>query len=198
LPPEGLAAGAHFLENHDEPRLASLLSAPEQAPAALLILGLPGMRFLHQGQLCGARRRLPVQLLRAPEEPNDPAVQALYDRLLAALPATAVGRGQARLLAPRPAWADNPTARNFVLVQWQASPPDFDLVAVNLAPHHSQCFAPLTVPDLPAQPWRLDDLLNQEHYLRDGPDLGRRGLYLDLPAHGACLFHAHPAAPSPV
>ncbi len=193
LPPAGLAAGAHFLENHDEPRIASLLSTAEQGAAALLILGLPGMRFLHQGQLCGALSRLPVQLLRGPEEPKAAATQALYERLLTTLPATAVGRGQARLLAPRAAWADNPTARNFVLVQWQASPPEFDLVAVNLAPHRSQCFAPLTVPDLAAHEWCLDDPLSQEHYRRDGPDLSRRGLFLDLPAHGACLFHAQPA-----
>ena len=38
----------------------------------------------------------------------------------------------------------------------------------------------------------LDDLLSAQHYLRDGQDLRRRGLYLDLPAHGTCLFHAQP------
>ena len=46
----------HFLENHDEERIAPRLSLPEHAAAALLILGLPGMRFLHEGQLNSARR----------------------------------------------------------------------------------------------------------------------------------------------
>ncbi|HXP63563.1 MAG TPA: alpha-amylase family glycosyl hydrolase [Dongiaceae bacterium] len=192
-PPQGLAAGAHFLENHDEPRAASLLSLPEQGAAAFLILGLPGMRFLHQGQLSGARIHLPVQLLRCPAEPKQPAIQALYERLLTTLLATSVGRGQGELLPPRAAWPDNPTAQNFVLAQWQAQPPEFDLVAVNLAPHPSQCYAPLNPPGLAARQWRLDDLLARQHFLRDGPDLHRRGLYLDLPAHGTSLLHAQPA-----
>jgi hypothetical protein len=193
LPPQGLAAGAHFLENHDEPRAASLFSPAEQGAAALLILGLPGMRFLHQGQLSGARIPAPVQLARLPAEPRQAAIEAIYDRLLTTLPATAVGRGQGELLVPRAAWPGNPTSESFVLAQWQAHPPEFDLVAVNLAPHASQCFAPLNSPGLAARQWRLDDLLSREHYLRDGPDLHRRGLYLDLPAHGACLLHAQPA-----
>ncbi len=193
LPPHRLAAGAHFLENHDEPRAASLLSPAEQGAAALLILGLPGMRFLHEGQLSGARIRAPVQLLRQPAEPKQAAIQALYERLLTTLPATAIGRGQGELLVPRAAWPDNPTAQNFVLVQWQAQPPEFDLVAVNLAPHPSQCYVPLDLPGLAARQWRLEDLLSHEHYVRDGPDLHRRGLYLDLPAHGTCLLHAQPA-----
>jgi glycosidase len=193
LPPKVLAAGAHFLENHDEPRVASLLSPAEQGAAALLILGLPGMRFLHQGQLSGARLRVPVHLARWPGEPRHAAIEALYDRLLTTLPATAVGRGQGQLLVPRAAWPDNPTSQNFVLAQWQARPPEFDLAAVNLAPHPGQCYAPLNPPGLAARHWRLDDLLSRQHYLRDGPDLHRRGLYLDLPAHGTCLLHAQPA-----
>jgi len=193
LPPQGLAAGAHFLENHDEPRAASLLSPAEQGAAALLILGLPGMRFLHQGQLSGARIHLPVQLLRWPPEPKPAAIQALYERLLTTLPATSVGRGQGELLLPRPAWPDNPTAQNFILAQWQAQPPEFDLVAVNLAPHPSQCYVPLNPPGLAARQWRLVDLFSGEHFLRDGPDLHRQGLYLDLPAHGTSLLHAQPA-----
>jgi hypothetical protein len=68
LPPGALASGAHFLENHDEPRIASLLSPAEHRAAALLILALPGLRFLHEGQLSGARTKLPVQLLRRPCE----------------------------------------------------------------------------------------------------------------------------------
>jgi glycosidase len=34
-----------FLENHDEPRIASLLTVPEQKAAAVLLLSQPGLRF---------------------------------------------------------------------------------------------------------------------------------------------------------
>jgi hypothetical protein len=192
LTPRSLAAGAHFLENHDEPPIASLLSPEEHRAAALVILGLPGMRFLHEGQLRGARARVPVHLVRRPAELESAEVREIYSALLAALPRTAVGRGKAELLAPGAAWPDNPTAGNFVIVQWQSEGMEFDLVVANLASNRSQCYVPLRVPALESRQWTLQDLLGQETYLRSGDELQSRGLYLDLPAHGAQLFHFQP------
>jgi hypothetical protein len=192
LPGRVVAASAHFLENHDEPRIASILSPAEHRAAALLTLGLPGMRFLYDGQLGGARRKVPVQLARCAPEPVEADIQNLYQQLLGTLPGTAVGEGSVELLHPRAAWPDNSTARHFVVVQWQKSAPGFDLVVVNLAPHRSQCYAPLTVQQLTAHNWAMRDLLGQEYYKRSGDDLQNQGLYLDLPAHGAQLFHFEP------
>jgi len=115
-----------------------------------------------------------------------------YERLLTALRTAEVGAGQARLLTPRPAWPGNPTHRHFVLVQWQNAQPAFALVVANLAPHRAQCYAPLSVPGLRGRTWRLHDLLGSERHERAGDDLAARGLYLDLPAHGAQLFLARP------
>src|SRR4030088_1218397 len=98
--PGSSGASPHFLENHDEPRIASILSPAEHRAAALLILGLPGMRFLHEGQLTGARRKIPVQLLRRPVEPADEQIERMYRELLLALPASAVGQGMAEVLRP--------------------------------------------------------------------------------------------------
>jgi hypothetical protein len=116
----------------------------------------------------------------------------MYDRLLKAVSATAVGRGSGELLKPRNAWPDNRSSENFVLVQWQTQQPEFDLVVVNLAAQRSQCYAPLTVGGLSAHNWEMEDLLGEEHYVRWGEDLQNQGLYLDLPPHGAQLFHFRP------
>lgn len=192
LPHESLARSAHFLENHDEPRIAAQLSPAEQRAAALAILGLPGMRFLHEGQLTGAKIKIPVQLARRCVEPVNLAVAKGYDELLAAIQHSTVGRGEFQLLTPREAWPGNPTTQNFIIVQWQSQPPTFDLVVVNLAPHRSQCYAPLTVPELAEHNWTLRDLLGPETYARYGADLASQGLYLDLPESGAQLFHFKP------
>ena len=72
---EAVARSAHFLENHDEPRVASILSPAEHRAAALLVLGLPGMRLLHEGQLAGARRKTPVQLARRPRSATKPRLR---------------------------------------------------------------------------------------------------------------------------
>ena len=192
-PPEFVAHSAHFLENHDEPRIAHFLSTAEHRAAALVLLGLPGLRFLHEGQLSGARLRSPVQLIRRPREPEQPEVRRIYEEFLALLPATAVGQGRFRLCRPRAAWEGNPTADNFVIVYWESQPPEFDLVAVNLAPHPSQCYVAL--PALPGavSQWSMKNRIGPGDYLRSTDELQKRGLYLDVPPHGAQLFQFRPA-----
>ena len=65
-------------------------------------------------------------------------------------------------------------------------------MAVNLAPHRSQGYVPLKVPKLADYNWSMRDLLGTEAHERFGSDLGAQGLYLDLPEHGAQLFHFAP------
>lgn len=182
----------HFIENHDERRAATTFVPEEHRAAALLVLGLPGLRLLHEGQLTGARARLPVQLLRRPAEALDVQIADIYERLLHGLRGTAVGEGRARLLRPRAAWPDNQTWRNFVIVQWQTVPDEFDLVVVNLVPHRGQCYVPLNIPNLAAHHWSMRDRMGTERYLRVGSDLERQGLYLDVPPYAAQLFHFTP------
>ncbi len=187
-----LAGGAHFLENHDEARIASKLPFAEHRAAALLVLTLPGMCLLHDGQLDGARIRTPVQLSCRPPEPPQRNIVEMYERLLQALKQSAVGRGRYRLLAPRVAWPGNPTAQDIVLIQWQAATPDFDLVAINLASHRSQCYAPLEIENLGRSDWLLTDLVGDEKHRRSGVELAAQGLYLDLVENGAQLLHFSP------
>ena len=93
---------------------------------------------------------------------------------------------------PGPASPDNPTAQNFVLIQWQKESSEFDLVVVNLALHRSQCCVRLTAETLAERDWVMRDLLGEERYERKGAEMQANGLFLDLPAHGAQLFHFSP------
>ncbi|HTL15634.1 MAG TPA: alpha-amylase family glycosyl hydrolase [Patescibacteria group bacterium] len=194
LSPQRLAASAHFLENHDERRIASLLDFPQHRAAALVILGLPGMRFLHEGQLLGFRRRLPVQLVRRTRETTDADIKTLYEDLLIRLQGSAVGQGKADLLQPRSAWDGNPTAQNFVLVQWTLGETSFDLVVVNLAPHQGQCYAPVRLPGHSPASWSMTDVLGKEKYIRNTDELRSQGLYLDVGARVGQIFHFEPVA----
>jgi hypothetical protein len=191
-PPDYVTRSIHFLENHDEPRVAAKLSPSENRAAALAILGLPGMRFLHEGQLTGARIKMPVQLGRRPIEPEQVEIKAAYEKLLAVLQKSLVGQGRGQILAPRPAWDGNPTHQNFIVVQWPGNGLEFDLVVVNLAWHPGQCYAPLTVAGLAERHWALRDLLSDQSFERVGSDLAQQGLYLDLPGLGAQLFRFEP------
>lgn len=195
-----LARGVHFLENHDEPRISTRLGLARHRAAAALILGLPGMTLIHDGQLEGLRRFARIQLARragSAEDPEDPEIRACYVELLHGYAASAVGRGQALALTPNPAWQDNPTSQCFAVVQWQAASAqsggasgsgELDLVVVNLAPHRAQCRVPLSARGLAGHRWQLVDRLGSERWERDGDELAGPGLYLDLPPYGAQLF----------
>jgi hypothetical protein len=128
-PGAALAQGAFFLENHDERRVASVLTIPEHRAAALLVLSLPGLTLLHEGQLAGAKIHVPVQFLRRPDEPVDPAVASIYDELLPALRQRLVGRGACNLLKPEPLPGN--TCAAVVAIRWSAAC-GTDLVMLNL------------------------------------------------------------------
>lgn len=187
---DGNARRAHFLENHDEPRVQPLLDLARHRAAALLVLGLPGMRFLHEGQLEGLTRFARVQLARRHVEPVNDEVRGLYDRLLAALQGTAVGNGSGRVLAARRAWEENPSSQVISLVQWQRDERDdqFELVVVNNSGDRAQCRAPLDARGLAAGAWQLTDRLGDERWLRDGGEMARDGLWLDIGPRAAQLF----------
>ena len=188
-----IAHGAHFLENHDEVRVASRLNFEEHRAAALLILALPGLRFLYEGQLTGARLQCPVQLARRALEPENVDIRNMYEKLLNTLKSSGVGYGSFKRLQPGFAWADNSTSQYLVTLLWQTAKRGFDLVAINFAPHRSQCNVSLPVEGLGESNWTMSDRLGTECYERRGVDMVSQGLFLDLPAHGAQLFHFLPA-----
>src|SRR4030095_14953346 len=76
---------ARFLENHDEPRAAATFSLATHKAAAVLSFLSPGLRFFHDGQFEGRRKRISPHLVRAPEEPVNEELKQFYDRLLAVL-----------------------------------------------------------------------------------------------------------------
>lgn len=71
-----------FLENHDEPRIASILSVEEHKAASALLMRQPGMRLLQDRQLTGRKRHTPAQFTRYWPEAPDPEMTEFYRALL--------------------------------------------------------------------------------------------------------------------
>jgi glycosidase len=182
---------ARFLENHDEPRAAATFSLEAHRAAAALSFLSPGLRFFHQGQLEGRRKRISPHLWRGPEEATDQEVAAFYERLLALLRKPVVREGAWRLLECVPAWEGNGSSDGFVAFSWEAGGQRL-LVAVNLSPQQGQCFVRLPFGDLPGRSWALEDQLSADRYERDGFDLAARGLYLDARPGQASAFSLLP------
>jgi Alpha amylase, catalytic domain len=186
--PDYLAGSVHFLENHDEKRIASVLPLEQERVAALVMMGLPGMRLIYKGQLQGAKIHVPVQLGRCPQEKVSTDIETMYFELLAALKESAVGKGVGKVLQPGPAWDGNSTMENFIIVKWNKSDWEFDLVVANLAGHRSQCRVWVDMSGLKWHDWEMRDLLSTESYVRAGTEMVEQGLYLDLERYGAQLF----------
>ena len=171
---------ARFMENHDEPRAAATFSPEIHEAAAVITFLAPGLRFFHEGQMEGRRKRISPHLVRAPREPIDERIGPFYERLLAVLRRSVVRDGEWQLLESTPAWEGNWTSDCFIAFAWQYASRERLVVAVNYAPHHSQCYVRLPFSDLGDYHWQLRDLLGDAQYDRDGNDLESQGLYLDL------------------
>jgi hypothetical protein len=172
---------ARFLENHDEPRAAATFSAEIHEAAAVITFLSPGLRFFHQGQFEGRKKRISPHLCRGPDEPIDQKLKAFYERLLAVLRRPVLRNGRWQLLECIPAWAGNWTWDCFVAFAWQGPNGERLLVSVNYAPNRSQSYIRLPFTDLTDGKWRLEDLLGDAQYDRGGGDLESHGLYLDMP-----------------
>ncbi len=179
---------ARFLENHDETR-AAVAFAPDIHQAAAVITFLsPGLRFFHQGQFEGRRKRISPHLIRGPQEPVDERLRDFYDRLLAVLRKPVVREGQWQLLECTPAWEGNGTNDCFLVFAWQAAQQDPLIVAVNFADHQSQCHVRLPLANLAGKQWLLQDQLSPASYAWNGDDLLGRGLFLDMAPWQAQVF----------
>jgi hypothetical protein len=182
-----------FLENHDEPRATAMFSPGAHRAAAVLTFLAPGLRFFHQGQLEGWRKRISPHLCRGPAEPVDEEISCFYERLLAILRRPLLRDGRWRLLECAPAWDGNDSHDGFVAFSWDDDLGQRLVVAVNLAPRAAQCFVRLPFTDLGRRRWRLRDQLGSAVYDRDGDDLLARGLFLDEPPGKALVFTLEPA-----
>lgn len=178
---------ARFLDNHDEPRAASVFPPGMHEAAAVITFLSPGLRFFQEGQFEGRKKRISPHLVRRPEEPSDARLSEFYKRLLAVLRQAVVRDGSWRLLECSSAWEGNWTNDCFVAFAWQGAE-DRCLVVVNYAANQSQCYVRLPFPDVANRQWRLQDQLSPAAYDRDGNDLLSRGLYVDCAPWQASVF----------
>lgn len=185
---------ARFLENHDEPRAATAFPPSVHKAAAIVTYFSPGLRFFHQGQFEGRRKRISPHLSRGPSEPIDAELHAFYERLLALLHQPVFRDGQWQLLECTPAWDGNGTHDDFVVFAWQLEE-DRIVIAVNYAAHASQCHVRLPYPNLAGKYWSLHDHLSGANFQWHGDDLSGRGLYLDQAPWQASLFSMNVTEP---
>jgi glycosidase len=173
-----------FIENHDEPRAASIFSPGKERAAAITVSTLPGGKLFYEGQFEGRKVKLPVFLRRPAEEPIDPDLQAFYQKLLKTINAAVFRDGQWQL-CERSGWPDNPSYLNLVAWGWKKGKERY-IIIVNFSDHKSQARVRLPWDELAGKSWCLRDVFTDEVYERDGSEMRHLGLYVDLEGWG---FH---------
>ncbi|MBI4951207.1 MAG: alpha-amylase [Myxococcales bacterium] len=176
-----------FLENHDEPRIASLLDFERQRAAAVLAFTVPGLRFLHDGELDGRRVRSSVHLARRKVEPVDAARRAFYAQLLEVLRLPALRTGRFATLAP--AGPDSLLAH-----RWD-HPEGAVVVVVAFGPEAVGGRVALDLPGLAGRRVAVRDRLTGAVAVHDGAALvdPARGLPVELPAWGVAVLERVPS-----
>jgi hypothetical protein len=104
-----------------------------------------------------------------------------YRRLTAVAPQVRCGRWA---LLDAAGWPDNRTHQDLLAWAWHDDLPHH-VVVVNLAGHASQGRVTLSWNALLGRQWRLTDVVLDRVYDRDGDELARQGLYIDLPPWAA-------------
>ncbi len=177
-----------FLENHDEPRAATVLPPGRDRAAAVTITTLPGAVLLHDGQLDGRRVRLPVQLGRRPAEPLDAELRTWWTALLDINARERAKDGRWSLLMVD-GWPDNQSAQHLAAWQWAADDAGTGarhVVVVNLSGERAD--GRVRVGGTAGHSCTLTDLLTGVVYPRSGDAIDQGGLYVGLDAWGQHLF----------
>ena len=189
-----LRSNIRFIENHDETRAMEAFGEDRQKPAASLICALPGAALLHQGQLEGARIKLPAQINRKPDEAPRPMLERFYSRLLRETSNPLYHHGSWRLLEPVAVHQADFTHENLIACLWSDAD-DFRLVVVNLSAEWSRAVIALHewTRHRPGQ-WLLADVLSQSFKPLTGDELDERGLQLEVPPFGAHIFRLEQVA----
>jgi hypothetical protein len=141
-----LRRSVHFLENHDEPRIASRLPFEQHNLAAFLISALPGMWLIHDGQLRGYTAHAPVQLARLPDEPGVPRIAEMYQRLIETIRHEGAGHGDARIILTHP----------IIAVLWSAAEDHHVLALINGQDTSFHAHIEIPFHSRPGAVWRFD------------------------------------------
>ena len=176
---------ARFLENHDEPRRASVFSDERLQAAGTLMGSLPGMRFYHQGEIEGRRNHLPITLRVPADEPPDPASAAFFEKLLQITKDAAFHEGQWQMIET--VNEGDSSAWNLIVYEWRSAN-SWKLIAVNLAGNASQGRVKLGGRVDAAKNYIFNDVLNDVKYPRSGEELANVGLFVRREAFSAHLF----------
>lgn len=186
-----------FLENHDEPRAAAEFPDTRMHQAAAVIsFTIPGLRFIHDGQQLGRKRRVSMHVNRRDsldQDVKDKGIKPFYDRLLDPLKHNeALRDGEWRSCHVTPSQDQNPSHQNIVAhVAWKGG--EVVLVVVNYSKNNANghIILPSALGQLKGKQCVLKDFMSDYTLEKDGRQLlgeSNGGMWMDLKPWASHIF----------
>lgn len=186
LPAPARRKRAHFLENHDEERALAVFGESRLRAASLFAFTLPGMRFFLEGQSEGRRLRVPVQIGRAPREPDVEWCRAFHEALFVALKDPAFHSGDWAPLAHHAAGPGDESFASIAGNRWLDSSTAWIALA-NLSGAAARAILAAEEIDDIAE---IQDALGGASVTRSPEDIAEKRLSVSLAPHEAKLLRA--------
>ena len=158
---------AHFIENHDELRAVAAFGAKKSLAAAAVVSTVPGLRFIHDGQIEGKMIKTPVQLVREPEEPVNHEIQTFYQHLLAVTNNPIFHDGEWQITEVEKL---NGSSQASVLAWYWRYGQEMRLVAINYSDETVQCRIKALTPMVNGQNITTRDMLTGQELTYDISD----------------------------
>ncbi|MHA2366886.1 MAG: alpha-amylase family glycosyl hydrolase [Candidatus Hodarchaeales archaeon] len=177
-----------FIENHDELRAVVKYGADRSQAAALIALTVPGARLVHEGQMEGFKKKLPVQLGRRQTEGLNQGLFDFYQNLLRTAPGKEFSNANWSLCRVDPVDSNDSSFNNIISYFWWVDD-KYRLIVVNFSPYFSKAHIRIDHLDYDSYPWKFKDLLNNNEFLFEGKDLDEFGLYVELEAWKGHVFN---------
>jgi len=174
-----------FIENHDEERAAKEFGIERSRAAAILSLTLPGARLIHEGQMSGYKKKLPVQLGRRENEEDNLELLEFYLRLINSIPGTKYSEGNWTICKVDP--VGNFSNTNLIAFVWWIND-SYLLTVVNYSAYPAQGNVIIEQINYGKNEWSFTDLLAQDVFIYEGENLETHGLFIDLPAWNGHIF----------
>ena len=183
-----LRSNIRFIENHDEERAMTILGDDRQRVAATMICTVPGAVLLHEGQLSGRSVKLPVQITRRPEEPENPLLERFYRALLRETSQAIYRFGQWQLIESCPAHDSNLAGDSLIAYTWTFGD-ERRLITINLADSWSRCCLDLShwAPPCGCR-LQLYDILNDSYSQKPIDDQAGGSIFLEIAPKSAHIF----------
>lgn len=175
-----------FLENHDESRSANSFDEHKLKAAAIIFSTIPGLTFIHDGQLEGKKIKLPVQLGREAIESENTFISRFYDQLFGILKNNCIQKGAWKLLNSSEAYPGDSSHSSILAWLWIYESQNM-LIAVNYSDSTATCRIKLE-DDFEHPEVHLKDLLTDEMYIRLRSEITSQGLFVKLPLYSSHIF----------